>query len=371
VDGVRHGGWVVAMLAAALLAAAPAAIAAGPSPAASVLVPGFGLEPAGQVVAALAQPVRARGPGFTVTVTGVWAWQRDTYVDITVAGGSGDAAAYPDTANLVGADGRAYAHRGDAFGAGVKGATAQLWFAPLRRGASLHLTLVIPVDPAVRIPLRLVPVADLRSPASSGPWITVNGVTLAAIPYRVGTGRIVEVVVAGTPPGDPSGQVGLDGFRRPDLVERNGRVWALSLVTPFAGGVAQYAVPGGARLAGATVVVQGVAAQVVGPTRQVTLRLPASGAIAVDIPVVFGSAKATLTRVDRLDPTTVRVDTTGSGPVRLGGVTVSDGFAQRLAPDGALQWIELHVPRRATRVTLFLSLPDVAVTGPWRLPVGR
>ncbi len=367
----RTWPWAAAAAVAALALATPAG--SGFMHGLLRFVPGFGLQQPAVGERALAHTVRVQAAGDTVYVTGVLANRAGTQVLFSIVGP--DVQLSTSDVRLLDARGRVYHSSGSswAFGLGSEDVgTGGFEFPALQAGTG-SVTLVLPLQPVVRVRLPLVAASSLPA-AAKLPSARVHGVTLAVQAARHGGEALFTVLAKRTPQGTLA--QGYGQWNQPLLLSGAGRSITLHSVPGFGGPIQNYSAPAlPAGVQTARVVVPSVNLSVQ-DTASVNVPVPPKGSLALRTSLVVGPAQVLITKVQRLAHNRIRLTLSSFGPAALadpGFFSVNGqtpGAMQwTLSRGGAMRTMTFSVPAQDWWVSLTMATPQVIVQGPWRVMV--
>lgn len=336
------------------------------------LVPGFGLTEQGSVELALARPVKVLANGDTIYVTGLLATRRGTTLTVAISGP--DAESPPSDLRLE--DGsNVYRTSGGSWASG----TGSAGRAPLGNGvygfpalspSTKHLTLVLPLHPAVKVRLWLADAGSLAT-IRQLPHAALHGVTVGASLVPGSSGALFDVMSMRTPSGTSAQAFG--SWNAPVRLIVDGRALRIHEVPSFDGPIRLYT--------GSPIAPGNHSAEVVVPTVHLTvdatpsvrILVPTSGSLALNQTVSVGPASVRFTRVQRLKRNRIRVTVQQTGAARLEApflpLNYSGGSVAHLDARGGVQWFTIQVPQGALWVDLRAVDPSVVMVGPWRIEV--
>ncbi|MDA8345149.1 MAG: hypothetical protein M0Z66_06665 [Thermaerobacter sp.] len=367
----RAWPWVAAAAIAALAIATPAG--SGFMRGLLRFVPGFGLQATVAGERALAHTVRVATGYDTIYVTGVLASRSGTEVLFSIVGP--DVQMPAGGVRLEDARGRVYrASTGSwAFGLGSPSIGTGGFDFPALRDPAGPVTLILPLEPTVRVVLPLVAASDLPA-AAQLPAARAHGITLAVQATRHGAEALLTLLATRTPAGTRA--IGFGGWNRPLKLVGAGRSFALHAVPNFGGPIQAYSAPVLPPSAkSAQLVVPSVEIQLQGSV-SVKIPVPPSGSLAIGKSLAVGPATAHITKVQRLSGNRIRLTLRDSGTAALadpGFLSINRAAAGAmtwtLSRGGAIRTMTLAVPQGDWWVSLGMANPQVVVQGPWRVTV--
>ncbi len=366
----RTWPWVAVAAIAALALTTPAGI--GFMQGLLRYIPGFGLQTPAGGERALAHAVRVATPYDTIYVTGVLASRSGTEVLFSIVGP--DVQLNSSGVRLEDARGRVYRSLTGSWASGLGSqsiGTGGYDFPALRDAGPV--TLIVPLQPAVRVVLPLVSVSSLPV-AAKLPTARAHGVTLVVQTAQHGAQALLTVLAESTPPGTRA--QGFGQWNRPLLLVGGGRSLALHAVPGFGGPIQTYSAPAlPAGLSSAQIVVPSVELQFQGSVF-VKIPVPPSGSFTIEKSLAIGPAEVHITKVERLSGNRIRLtlrnsDTaafSGPGFFSVNGATAG-AISWTLSRGGAIRTMTFAVPQGDWWVSLGMVTPQVVVHGPWRVTV--